>query len=66
MIRDNVDIPPILEKCCEAIEKYGLDVQGIYRLSGTTSKVQQLKARLDKGQPSFSDPQSTSHPIPGM
>lgn len=62
MIRDNVDIPPILEKCCEAIEKYGLDVQGIYRLSGTTSKVQQLKARLDKDLESvdLNDPEWTS------
>ncbi|THU92989.1 RhoGAP-domain-containing protein [Dendrothele bispora CBS 962.96] len=48
MIRDDVDVPPIMRKCCEAIEKYGLDVQGIYRLSGTTSKVQKLKQLLDK------------------
>jgi hypothetical protein len=48
LMRDNVDVPLILEKCCQAIEKYGMDVQGIYRLSGTTSKVAQLKQRLDK------------------
>ncbi|KAK7466328.1 Rho GTPase-activating protein [Stygiomarasmius scandens] len=48
MIRDDVDVPPIMRKCCEAIEKYGLDSQGIYRLSGTTSKVQKLKQLLDK------------------
>lgn len=47
MIRDNVDIPPILEKCAEAIEKVGLENKGIYRLSGTTSKVQRLKAKFD-------------------
>jgi hypothetical protein len=49
MNRDNVEVPPIMEKCCSAIEKYGLQSQGIYRLSGTTSKVQKLKERLDKG-----------------
>jgi len=31
-----------------AIEAYGLDSVGIYRLSGTTSKVQKLKSLLDK------------------
>jgi hypothetical protein len=28
----------------------GLDSMGIYRLSGTTSRVQALKAALDKGE----------------
>ena len=50
MARDDVDVPPIMRKCCEAIEKYGLELQGIYRLSGTTSKVAKLKLLLDKGE----------------
>jgi hypothetical protein len=49
MARDNVEVPPIMVKCCEAIEKYGLSNQGVYRVSGTTSKVAGLRARLDKG-----------------
>lgn len=49
MVRDNVDVPRVLEKCAEAIELYGLDSMGIYRLSGTTSRVQRLKASLDRG-----------------
>ncbi|GAA5852509.1 hypothetical protein JCM9279_003479 [Rhodotorula babjevae] len=48
MARDNVDVPRILEKCAEAIEMHGLDSMGIYRLSGTTSRVQRLKAALDR------------------
>ncbi|KAG7093520.1 hypothetical protein E1B28_007194 [Marasmius oreades] len=48
MARDDVDVPRIMKKCCEAIEKYGLESQGIYRLSGTTSKVAKLKQLLDK------------------
>ncbi|PWN33120.1 RhoGAP-domain-containing protein [Meira miltonrushii] len=47
MIRDNVDVPPILEKCADAIEQIGIENKGIYRLSGTTSKVQRLKAKFD-------------------
>jgi hypothetical protein len=49
MVRDNCEVPPIMPKCCQAIETYGLESQGIYRLSGTTSKVAKLKERLDKG-----------------
>lgn len=50
MARDGVDIPLVMEKCCTAIEKYGLRSQGIYRISGTMSKVAKLKERLDKGK----------------
>lgn len=49
MARDNVEVPRVLVKCCEAIEQHGLDSMGIYRLSGTTSKVQRLKGYLDRG-----------------
>lgn len=49
MARDDVDVPPIMVKCCEAIEKYGLDSQGIYRIGGTMSKVAKLKEKLDRG-----------------
>lgn len=50
MSRDSVDVPRIMQKCCEAIEKWGLESKGIYRLSGTHSKIQKLKERLDRGQ----------------
>lgn len=49
MARDNVEVPPIMLKCCQAIEKYGLFSQGVYRVSGMTSKVASLKAKLDRG-----------------
>ncbi|GLB43374.1 putative fes/CIP4, and EFC/F-BAR homology domain containing protein [Lyophyllum shimeji] len=48
MTRDNVEIPLIMVKCCQAIEKYGMQTQGIYRISGTTSKVAKLRQRLDQ------------------
>uniref|UniRef100_V5GSB1 GTPase activating protein n=2 Tax=Kalmanozyma brasiliensis (strain GHG001) TaxID=1365824 RepID=V5GSB1_KALBG len=48
MARDVVEIPPILEKCASAIEDIGIENMGIYRLSGTTSKVQRLKAKFDQ------------------
>jgi len=48
MARDNVEVPPIMQKCCEAIEKHGIRSIGIYRISGATSKVTNLRQRLDK------------------
>jgi len=50
MLRDSVEVPKVLEKCAEAIELYGLESMGIYRLSGTTSRVQRLKGALDRGE----------------
>lgn len=47
MARDKVEVPPILEKCATAIEEMGIENMGIYRLSGTTSKIQRLKASFD-------------------
>ena len=49
MHRDGLEVPRVLEKCCQAIELHGLELMGIYRLSGTTSRVQRLKANLDRG-----------------
>lgn len=50
MDRDNVDIPKVLQKCVETIEAYGMDSQGLYRLSGTTSRIQRLRAKMEKGK----------------
>lgn len=46
--RDRTEIPKVVVKCAQAIEAYGIESMGIYRLSGTTSRVQALKAALDK------------------
>ncbi|QRV89091.1 Rho GTPase-activating protein 12 [Ceratobasidium sp. AG-Ba] len=46
--RDGVEVPRILSRCAEVIEKYGLENVGIYRVSGTTSRVQKLKGLLDR------------------
>jgi hypothetical protein len=53
MARDGVEVPPIMVKCCEAIEKYGISTVGVYRIGGTMSKVTRLKEKLDKGARRF-------------
>jgi len=49
MVRDNAEVPPIMVKCCEAIERHGISNQGVYRVSGTMRKIHALRAHLDKG-----------------
>ncbi|KAI0251408.1 hypothetical protein BJV78DRAFT_1211324 [Lactifluus subvellereus] len=48
MARDGVEVPLIMVKCCEAIEKHGITTVGVYRIGGTMSKVTRLKEKLDK------------------
>jgi hypothetical protein len=62
MTRDNVEVPPIVEKCCEAIERLGLQSQGLYRLSGTQHKVLKLKEKLDRGECYACSDRRTSNP----
>ena len=50
MIRDNVEVPRVMTRLCAAIEKWGIDSTGIYRLSGSVSKVTKLKSLLDRGK----------------
>jgi hypothetical protein len=53
MVRDQVEVPKIVVKCCDTVEKYGLDLQGIYRISGTMTKVQELRRRVDLSECPF-------------
>ncbi|CAG8756298.1 15675_t:CDS:10, partial [Dentiscutata erythropus] len=49
MRRDNHEVPLILIKCAEAIERNGgLESQGIYRVSGVQSHIQKLRALFDR------------------
>lgn len=48
--RDGTAVPMVVYQCMQAVDLFGLDVEGIYRLSGTTSHVQQMKAVFDHGK----------------
>ncbi len=52
-IRDNSAVPMIVYQCIQAVDLYGLEVEGIYRLSGTSSHVTKLKAMFDNGTPTL-------------
>lgn len=47
--RDGSAIPLVVYQCLQAVELFGLDVEGIYRLSGSAPHVSKLRAIFDHG-----------------
>ncbi|KAJ2895164.1 uncharacterized protein MKZ38_006852 [Zalerion maritima] len=45
--RDGVPVPMIVYRCIQAIDLYGLNVEGIYRLSSSQTQIQRLRALFD-------------------
>lgn len=45
--RDGSAVPLVVYQCMLAVDTFGLDVEGIYRISGTTSHVNQLRQMFD-------------------
>lgn len=48
--RDGTAVPMIVYQCFQAIELYGLDVEGIYRLSGSANHINHMKSLFDNGR----------------
>ncbi|KAI7862863.1 Rho GTPase activation protein [Spinellus fusiger] len=48
MERDRDEVPLIVKKCSEVVEAYGLNTLGLYRVSGTNTHIQRLKAAFDR------------------
>ncbi|XP_070778596.1 rho GTPase-activating protein 27 [Enoplosus armatus] len=45
--RENTTVPKFVEKCIRAVERRGLDVDGIYRVSGNLAVIQKLRHKAD-------------------
>ncbi|CAL9689362.1 unnamed protein product [Knipowitschia caucasica] len=45
---DAVQLPAVFRECVDYIENYGMKCEGIYRVSGMKSKVDELKAAYDR------------------
>uniref|UniRef100_A0A1A7WZ84 RalA binding protein 1 n=1 Tax=Iconisemion striatum TaxID=60296 RepID=A0A1A7WZ84_9TELE len=45
---DGIQLPSIFRECVDYIESYGMKCEGIYRVSGMKSKVDELKAAYDR------------------
>lgn len=49
--RDGTAVPAVVFQCIQAIDLFGLHTEGIYRTSGSTPIVMQLKSEFDHGMP---------------
>ena len=47
--RDHTPVPMVVSQCIQAVDLFGLEVEGIYRLSGTNSHINRIKAMFDNG-----------------
>ncbi len=47
--RDGAAVPMVVYQCIQAVDLFGLEVEGIYRLSGTSSHITKIKAMFDNG-----------------
>ncbi|CBF76878.1 hypothetical protein AN4745.2 [Aspergillus nidulans FGSC A4] len=63
--RDGTAVPMIVYQCFQAVELFGLDVEGIYRLSGSATHISQMKALFDNdsSQVDFTNPESFNHDV---
>lgn len=48
--RDGSPVPMVVFQCIQAVELFGLDAEGIYRIPGTSTHIQDMKAMFDHGK----------------
>ncbi|KAI0192790.1 hypothetical protein F4808DRAFT_364837 [Astrocystis sublimbata] len=65
--RDQFAVPMVVHQCIQAVDLYGLAVEGIYRLSGSATHVAKLKNLFDTDQEShildFRNPENFFHDV---
>jgi len=48
--RDGSAVPIIVYQCIQAVDLYGLNVEGIYRTSGAAHHIMELRQQFDHGE----------------
>jgi len=61
-----ITIVPFIEKCIDYIEKNALDLEGIFRISGSLNEIQTLKANIDNGEDVDIDKIKDPHVVSGL
>ncbi|EZF11869.1 hypothetical protein H112_07086 [Trichophyton rubrum D6] len=63
--RDGTAIPMVVYQCIQAVELFGLNVEGIYRLSGNTNHIAHMKSLFDNdsSQVDFTNPENFYHDV---
>jgi len=59
-------VPPIVTASVTFLEKYGLQVEGIFRLSGEFKKVEAIIKSFEKGKPVLWDSNTDPHEVAGV
>ncbi|KAJ5766514.1 uncharacterized protein N7511_004130 [Penicillium nucicola] len=63
--RDGTAVPFLVYQCFQAVELFGLDMEGIYRLSGSANHISHMKAVFDNdsSQVDFTNPETFYHDV---
>jgi hypothetical protein len=65
--RDGLAVPMVVYQCIQAVDLFGLNVEGIYRLSGSVPHVNKLKNQFDtdsaSGNLDFRNPENFFHDV---
>ncbi|KAH8802840.1 hypothetical protein F5884DRAFT_887545 [Xylogone sp. PMI_703] len=63
--RDGSAVPMTVYQCIQAVDLFGLEVEGIYRLSGTASHITKLRAMFDNdaSKVDFRNPENFYHDV---
>ncbi|MCJ1294874.1 hypothetical protein MMC34_006433 [Xylographa carneopallida] len=63
--RDGSAVPMVVYQCLQAVDLFGLEVEGIYRLSGTASHIGKLRTIFDNdaSQADFRNPENFFHDV---
>ncbi|KAF2867171.1 hypothetical protein BDV95DRAFT_185845 [Massariosphaeria phaeospora] len=63
--RDGSPVPVVVYQCIQAVDLFGLETEGIYRIPGTSSHIQAMKAIFDSNatQVDFRNPEAFQHDV---
>ncbi|KAE9973089.1 hypothetical protein BLS_003757 [Venturia inaequalis] len=63
--RDQSPVPLVVYQCIQAVDLFGLDHEGIYRVSGNSLRVQDLKSQFDRNafNVDFRNPEAFHHDV---
>lgn len=51
--RDGAAVPTVVYQCVQAVDLYGLQTEGVYRISGSAQHIMELQALFDHGTAAF-------------
>ncbi|CAM4716293.1 unnamed protein product [Caretta caretta] len=53
--REHGTVPGFVQQCIQTVERRGLDIDGLYRISGNLATIQKLRYKVDHGRPAFNE-----------